>query len=96
MHFKDQVTPATILAELVRYAQAQPDETEGFCPLKHDDLYAGFYAKAERIFAAFDKYTPITYDLWRAGDRGTDIAMRYSSETVSDGSERYIGMRMMS
>jgi hypothetical protein len=82
--------------ELVHYRHAQPDETEGFCNLKQDALYSQFRAKAERIFAAFDKYQPVTYEFWRAGDRGTDIAMRYSGETISDGTERYIGMRITS
>jgi hypothetical protein len=96
MQFTDQVTPATILTELVHYGHAQPEETQGFCDLKQDDLHSRFCTKAERIFAAFDKYQPVTYEFWRAGDRGTDIAMRYSGETISGGTDRYIGMRITS
>ena len=37
MHFKGQVTPASILEELVLYAQAEPEETEGFCHPSHNN-----------------------------------------------------------
>src|SRR5688500_14202297 len=96
MHFNDEVTPATILAELVRYAQAQPDDTEGFRDVKHGDLYPHFYAKAEQVLAALDKYKPIAYDTVNAGDSGTDIVMRYSGKTISDDKERYIAMQVKS
>ena len=96
MQIRDQVTPATILAELVSHAQAQPVDTAGFCHVNCQDLYGRFYARAERIFASFDKYIPVTYYLWGAGDSGTDIAMRYSCESLSGGTDRFIGMRLIS
>ncbi|SOD40010.1 hypothetical protein [Nitrosovibrio sp. Nv4] len=96
MHFNDEVTPATILAELVRYAEAQPDDTQGFRHLKHGDLYPHFYAKAEQVLAAFDKYRSITYNTLSAGDRGTDIVIRYSCKTISDGKERHIAIQIKS
>ena len=96
MQIKDQVTPATILAELVSHAQAQSVDTVGFCHVNCQDLYGRFHAKTEHIFASFDKYIPLTYYLWRAGDSGTDIAMRYSSESLSGGTDRFIGMRLVS
>ena len=96
MQIRDQVTPATILAELVSHARAQPADTQGFCHVNCHDLYGRFYAKAERIFASFDKYTPLTWYLWRPGESGTDIAMRYSSESLSGGTDRFIGMRLIS
>lgn len=96
MHFKEEVTPATILAELVRYAQAQPDDTEGFRHLKHGVLYPHFYAKAEQVLVAFDKYKPVAYDTLNAGDSGTEIVMRYSCEAISDGKERYIAIQIKS
>ena len=97
MQIRDQVTPATILAELVSHARAQPadTQTQGFCHVNCQDLYGRFYAKAERIFASFDKYTPLTWYLWRAGESGTDIGMRYSSESLSGGTDRFIGMRLI-
>ena len=96
MQIRDQVTPATILAELVSHARAQPADTQGFCHVNCQDLYGRFYAKAERIFASFDKYIPLTWYLWRPGESGTDIAMRYSSESLSGGTDRFIGMRLIS
>jgi hypothetical protein len=96
MQIGDQVTPATILAELLSHAQAQPADTQGFCHVNCQDLYGRFYAKAERIFTSFDKYVPLTWYLWRAGDSGTDIAMRYSSASLWGGTDRFIGMRLIS
>ena len=96
MHFKDQVTPAVILAELVCHPKAQPEDTESFCHLKHDkDLYPSFCDKAERILSSFDKYTDITYDIQRPS-RGADIVMRYSGKAAFDGEERCIAIRIKS
>lgn len=97
MHFEDQVTPATILAELVRYAQAHPDETKGFRHLRHNnDLCPRFYDQSERVLTSFDKYTSVTYDIQGPRDRGTDVVIRYSISTVYDGEERYIAMQVKS
>ena len=96
MHFKDQVTPAAILAELVCHPKAQPEDTESFCHLKHDrDLYPRFYDKAERILSSFDKYTDITYDIQRPSG-GADIVMRYSGEAGSGGEERCVAIQIKS
>jgi hypothetical protein len=100
MHFKGLVTPATVLEELVRYAQAEPEETEGFRDLRQDDeLCPRFLEKTERILAAFKKYVPLRYDVHSprgAHGPGADIVVRYSSERISDGEERYIVLRVES
>jgi hypothetical protein len=99
MHFRDQVTPAAILEELVRYAQAEPDETEGFAALRHDsELYPRFLEKTSRILVAYEKYVSIKYDVQGPHDTngGADIVVRYSSDWISDGEERCIAMRIES
>jgi hypothetical protein len=100
MHFKGQPTPATVLEELVRYAQAEPEETGGFSDLRHDDeLCSRFLEKTRRIFAAFEKYVPISYDVHTLHDanvQGANIVVRYSSERIANGEERYITMRIES
>ncbi|MBA4142988.1 MAG: hypothetical protein H0X43_08290 [Nitrosospira sp.] len=99
MNFQDQVTPATILSELLRYAQAEPDDAAGFSNLKHDDdLYPEFYDKAERVFKAFDKYRPIAYDITtpNRSSYGANIVMKYSSDTISGSEERHLVMQMAS
>jgi hypothetical protein len=100
MHIKGLVTPATVLEELVRYAQAEPEDTEGFRDLRQDDeLCPRFLEKTERILAAFEKYVPLRYDVHRsrgANGPGADIVVRYSSERISDGEERYIILRVES
>lgn len=96
MHAKDQITPAAVLAELVCYPKAQPEDTESFCHLKHDkDLYPGFYDNVERILASFDKYVPVTYDIQSPG-RGPDMVVRYSGKAIFDGEERYIAIEIRS
>lgn len=99
MHFRDQVTPAKILEELVRYAQAEPEETEGFSAMRHDsELYRRFSEKTGRILAAFEKYVSIKYDVQGPHDTngGAEIVVRYSSDRMSDGEERCIAMRIES
>jgi len=93
MRSEDQVTPTTVLGELIRYSQAQPDHSPSFCHLKlDDDLYPGFYDKTARILASFEKYRSVTYDIQRPPKGGTGIVIRYSSTTISHGEERYIAM----
>lgn len=99
MNLEDQVTPATIFAELIRNARAQPDHGQSFSfsHLKLDsDLRPGFYDKAERILASFEKYRPITYSVSRLKEPGADIVIRYSSTTIFQGNERYIAMGITS
>lgn len=100
MHFKDQVGPATILQELVLYAQAEPEETEGFNHPSHEGaLCARFLEKTERILSAFEKYVPLKYEVKApqgADLQGAEIVVQYSSERIADGEERRIAMRLMS
>ena len=100
MQFKGQVTPATILEELVHYSQAEPVETDAFSHLRReDDLCPRFLEKTEHILAAFKKYLPINYDVHRtAGDRlnEADILVQYSSARISNGEDRCIAMRFTS
>jgi hypothetical protein len=98
MHLKGQVTPASILEELVLYAQAEPDETEGFCHRSHNnELRPRFLEKTERIFSAFEKYVPLKYELKTpegAEVEGADIIARYWSERIADGEEQRIALRI--
>ncbi|SEK29289.1 hypothetical protein [Nitrosovibrio tenuis] len=99
MNFNDPVTPATVLGELICYAQAQPEHSQSFSfsHLKLDsDLCPGFHDKAARILASFDKYRSITYDVQRPRKGGADMVMRYSSTANSAGNERYIAMGVIS
>ena len=100
MHFKGQVTPASILEELVLYAQAEPEETEGFChPSHNNELSPRFLEKTERILSAFEKYVPLKYEVQApqgADVEGADIIARYSSERIADGEERHIALRITS
>src|SRR6187455_133790 len=98
MHLKGQVTPASILEELVLYAQAEPDETEGFCHRSHNnELRPRFLEKTERIFSAFEKYVPLKYELKTpegAEVGGADIIARYWSDRIADGEEQRIALRI--
>jgi hypothetical protein len=98
MHLKGQVTPASILEELVLYAQAEPDETEGFCHRSHNsELRPRFLEKTERILSAFEKYVPLKYELQAphgAEVEGADIIARYWSERIANGEERRIALRI--
>ena len=100
MHFKGQVTPASILEELVLYAQAEPEETEGFRhPSHNNELSPRFLEKTERILSAFEKYVPLKYEVQApqgADVEGADIIARYSSERIADGEERHIALRITS
>ena len=98
MHLKGQVTPASILEELVLYAQAEPDETEGFCHRSHNnELRPRFLEKTERILSAFEKYVPLKYELKTpegAEVEGADIIARYWSERIADSEEQRIALRI--
>jgi hypothetical protein len=103
MDFEDQVTPLTILAKIVRHPPAEPGQVQSlpsfspvsFSHLQRDsDLYPAFHDKAERILASFEKYRPITYRVEQEPD--ADIMMRYSSPTILQGKERYIGIGITS
>jgi hypothetical protein len=99
MHVRDQVTPATILEELLRYAQAEPEETEGFSALRHDsEMYWRFSEKTGRILAAYEKYVAIEYEVQgpHSTNGGADIMVRYSSDKISDGEERCVAIRVQS
>jgi hypothetical protein len=106
MDSEDQITPLTILAEIVRHTRAQSGHAQSlssfspvsFSHLQRDsDLCPAFHDKAKRILTSFEKYRPITYDVEQEPD--AEITMRYSSPTVSygkEGKERYIGMGVVS
>jgi len=105
MDFQDQVTPVTILGELVRQTSAEPDHGSSlssfspasFSHLQRDrDLFPAFHDKAERVLASFEKYRPITYSTQRPKEAGADIIMRYSSPTLSRGKEHCIGIGITS
>ncbi len=81
MHFKGQVTPASILEELVLYAQAEPEETEGFChPSHNNELRPRFLEKTERILSAFEKYVPLKYEV--QAPQGQTLKERTSSPDI--------------
>jgi hypothetical protein len=99
MHVRDQVTPSKILEELLRYAQAEPEETEGFSALRHDtEMYRRFSEKTGRILAAYEKYVAIEYDVQGPHNTngGADIMVRYSSDRILDVEERCIAIRIQS
>ncbi len=105
MDFEDQVTPITILAEIIRHAPAQPSHARSFSSfspvsfshLQRDrDLFPAFHDKAERILASFEKYRPITYSIQRTQEPDADIIMRYSSPTLLRGKECCIVMGIIS
>jgi hypothetical protein len=90
------VTPDTILRELVRYTQADPEQLGSFSHLKLADLLPVFRDKAARVLSSFEKYHPISCDVREHGKGGKDIMLGYSYTAHSQGHERYVAIRAIS